>query len=139
MHIEDLDRVYKLETRLFPNPWPKSFFESDLRLNETIAFVLENEGKIIGYSIASMANAKFHITNIAVDEKYQRQGIGSRFVKVLEDTATKNNCNYAYLEVRTNNKTAIDFYESHGYSILYTRSMYYIDGEDAYVMDKELK
>lgn len=139
MRFDDLDKVYRLEVRLFPNPWPKSFFERDIGSTETIAFVVEHKGSIIGYSIASCVDTKFHITNIAIDGENQRQGIGSELMERLENIAIKKGCRYAYLEVRTNNNAAINFYKHLGYNILYIQKYYYIDGDDAYVMDKELE
>jgi len=138
MRIDDLDRVYKLEMKLFLNPWPKSFFKNDIRSQDAIAFVVEYQGSIIGYSLSSFVNAGFHITNIAIDKEYQRQGIASTLMQKLENIATENSCHYIYLEVRTNNTAAIDLYKSLGYDILFKRRYYYIDGDDAYVMDKEL-
>ena len=138
MRIDDLDRVYKLEMKLFPNPWPKSFFKNDLRSQDTVAFVVEYKGSMIGYSLSTFVNAGFHITNIAVDEKYQRQGVASKLIRKLENIAIENGCHYVYLEVRTNNTVAIGLYKSLGYDILFKRRYYYIDGDDAYVMDKEL-
>ncbi len=138
MRFDDLDRVYELELKLFPNPWPKSFFENDLRVANTVAFVVESKNSIIGYSIASCADIGFHITNIAVDEEYQRRGIGTRLLRRLEAIARERGCHYIYLEVRTNNAAAMKLYKNHGYSILFKRKNYYIDGDDAYVMDKEL-
>jgi ribosomal-protein-alanine N-acetyltransferase len=57
----------------------------------------------------------------------------------MEGIAIERGCSFAYLEVRTNNTAAISMYEKYGYDILYTRKKYYIDGDDAYVMHKELK
>ena len=139
MELSDLDGVYNLERKLFPNPWPKSFFETDLKSKNSIGFVVEYEGSIIGYSMASYDDGKFHITNIAVDREFQRQGIASKLMHILEDLALGRGCYYAYLEVRIDNTAAINLYRSLGYEIAYKRNNYYIDGDDAYVMEKELK
>ena len=138
MRLDDLDVVYRLEQKLFPNPWPKSFFKHDLQSRGTIAFVVEGEDSLIGYSIASCKDQGLHVTNIAVDTAHQRHGIGSRLMQKLERIAMDRGCRYVYLEVRTNNLAAIDFYKHLYYTIAYTRQHYYIDGDDAYVMEKEL-
>jgi ribosomal-protein-alanine N-acetyltransferase len=138
MNFKDLDKVYELEHELFPNPWPRSFFEHDLISGKAIAFVVEYGHKLIAYSLASCQNKKFHITNIAVHRKYQRTGIGTELMNRLEKIALDRGCAYAYLEVRTNNLAAIKMYENLGYSIVRKNELYYINGDDAYVMDKEL-
>jgi len=138
MRFDDLDGVYTLELRLFPNPWPKSFFANDLRSSKTAAFVVESEDSIIGYTIATCEEKKFHLTNIAVDKNYQRQGIGSRLMQIIEQSAQERGCSSVYLEVRPSNTAAISMYKKLGYSVLLRRALYYIDGDDALVMEKEL-
>jgi len=139
MRFDDIDKVYALEAALFPNPWPRSFFEHDLVLKNTIAFIVEYESNVVGYSLASCNNGKFHITNIAVNKECQREGIGTELMDRLEKIALDQGCTYAYLEVRTDNIAAIKMYEGRGYSIARRHELYYINGDDAYVMDKELK
>lgn len=131
--------MYEIEKESFSNPWPRAFFESDLRTPTVIALVAEDKTTIVGYSIATYVDAKLHITNIAVDKRCQRQGIATQLMDELERIANKRGCTYAYLEVRTNNLAAIHMYENLGYSILHTRERYYIDGDDAYIMHKELQ
>ena len=138
MHFEDLDKVYEIERCLFPNPWPRYFFEKDLQSSNTIAFVVENNGAIIGYSIGSCAEIQLHITNIAVIFGYQRQGIGQILLREMESVAIERGCTFAYLEVRMNNTAAIGMYKNAGYGFSHVSKRYYIDGDDAYVMYKEL-
>ncbi len=138
MKFDDINQVYKLECELFPNPWPRWFFENDLQINDTIAYVAMNNIEIVGYALGRCVSDELHITNIAVDKKYQRQGIARMMMQKLEETAKTKGCLYAYLEVRVNNEAAINLYKKFGYKILYTRANYYLDGADAYVMDKEL-
>jgi ribosomal-protein-alanine N-acetyltransferase len=139
MRFDDIDKVYNLETELFPNPWPRSFFEHDLVLRNTIALIVEYRNKVIGYSLASCNDGKFHITNIAVNRGCQREGIGTELMNRLENFALDQGCTYAYLEVRTDNIAAIKMYKALGYTISRRHKLYYINGDDAYVMDKELK
>ncbi|HEX7321286.1 MAG TPA: ribosomal protein S18-alanine N-acetyltransferase [bacterium] len=138
MTITDIDQVYELEHELFPNPWPKSFFESDLQRPSTIALVTEHDRQVIAYALANCYDVELHITNIAVDARFQRKGQAARLVDELERNASVRGCTHAYLEVRTANSGAIELYRKIGYTIAYTRSKYYIDGDDAYVMQKSL-
>lgn len=138
MSSRDLDAVYALELELFPNPWPKAFFATDLRARDTIAYVAEDTGAVLAYCMATCTDGRFHVTNIAVDVRHQHRGIASRLMDLLERTAAEKGCRDAYLEVRTDNAPAIRLYERLGYAIAYRRRHYYIDGDDAYVMEKEL-
>ncbi len=138
MLVKDLKEVYELEVRLFPNPWPLSFFEADLRVPGTVAFVVENQGELIGYSMSTVGKEGFHVTNIAIAQEHQRMGIGSRLMYILENIARERGCSRAYLEVRITNTSAIKMYEKLGYRIAHVQKLYYMDGDDAYVMEKEL-
>ena len=139
MRFEDLDSVVEIENRVFPNPWPRYFFEKDLESKNAIAYVVEENGKIIGYSLGMCIDVELHISNIAVDEDFQRRGLGSEMLREMEKVAVERGCGYAYLEVRTTNVAAIAMYKSKGYDVLFLRKRYYLDGNDAYVMHKELK
>ncbi|KPK71969.1 hypothetical protein AMJ87_06055 [candidate division WOR_3 bacterium SM23_60] len=136
--FDDLDAIYDLETRSFPNPWPKSFFQHDLMSGDSVGLVAEHNDQLIGYAMATFTGDGFHVTNIAIKREYQRQGLGTQLMKQLETLARNKGSTYVFLEVRTNNNVAITFYEKLGYAVLFTRRGYYIDGDDAYVMDKEL-
>jgi ribosomal-protein-alanine N-acetyltransferase len=136
MKFEDLDQVYDLERQVFPNPWPKSFFESDLGLPRTVGLVAQNDGRVIGYALATSADIEFHITNVGVDPSFQRQGVASRLMDELQAIAATRGCSHAYLEVRVDNYPAIELYLKLGFKILYTRRQYYLDGTDAHVMYK---
>ncbi len=139
MRFDDLDSVVEIEKRVFSNPWPRYFFEKDLESGNTIAFVALCDDAVIGYAVGSCIDVELHITNIAVAENRQQQGLGSRMLRKMEEVAVERSCSFAYLEVRTTNTAAINMYKSKGYDILYVRKRYYLDGNDAYVMHKELR
>lgn len=138
MQLADVDRVYQLEVQLFPNPWPKAFFTSDLNLSHNAGLVVEDDARLVAYAMASFNDGSCHVTNVAVAPDYQRQGIGSKLIDLIEEEAAIKRCHRAYLEVRTTNNAAIKMYETLGYTVVSTRVQYYIDGDDAYVMEKEL-
>lgn len=139
MRFEDLKSVMEIEKRVFSNPWPRYFFEKDLESGNTVAFVVENEGRVVGYALGSCIDVELHIANIAVTEDSQRMGLGSRMLAEMENVAVERACSSAFLEVRTTNVEAVTMYRKRGYEVLYTRKRYYLDGSDAYVMHKELR
>jgi len=138
MSFNDLNRVYELERKLFPNPWPRSFFETDLENPKTVALIAELEGEIVGYAMSNCVDTEFHITNIAVASEVQRQGIATQLMNEFEEMAKARGCTSAYLEVRVGNLAAIELYKKLGFNVLYIRKYYYLDGTDAYVMYKVL-
>lgn len=138
MRFPDIEQIYTIESRVFPNPWPRSFFENDLQKHNIIALVADNADCIIGYALADCIADEVHITNIAIDPQYQHQGVGTRLLGAIEKIAVERNCIHAYLEVRVTNDNAINFYKKFDYKIFSIRKNYYLDGTDAYVMAKEL-
>ncbi len=139
MRFSDIEQIYRIECQVFPNPWPRSFFENDLNNHNTIALVAEENDRIVGYGIATCAAIELHITNIAVDPEYQNRGIGKKLLTDLEMIGVERECLHAYLEVRVTNTIAIEFYKMFQYKIVQIRKGYYLNGTDAYVMAKELK
>jgi len=139
MKSSDINQVYKIECQVFPNPWPKSFFENDLQKCNIIALVADNNNCIIGYGLATCVLEELHITNIAVDPHHQHQGVGKRLLREIESIGLEHDCINVYLEVRITNEIAINFYKKFGYRVSQIRKNYYLDGTDAYVMAKELK
>uniref|UniRef100_A0A7V3RHH3 [Ribosomal protein bS18]-alanine N-acetyltransferase n=1 Tax=candidate division WOR-3 bacterium TaxID=2052148 RepID=A0A7V3RHH3_UNCW3 len=139
MKFSDIDPVYEIECQVFPNPWPKSFFENDIHKHNTIALVADLNNLIIGYALADCVVEELHITNIAVAPPYQHKGVGKALLSELERIGLERDCIYAYLEVRVNNSIAINFYKNFGYKIITLRKNYYLNGTDAYVMAKEMK
>jgi len=79
-----------------------------------------------------------HLMNLAVDPLFRRQGIGSillqRGLEYLRSLGAKT----CELEVRVNNEEAIALYEKFGFGIKETIKNYYRNGDDAYLMIKEL-
>jgi ribosomal-protein-alanine N-acetyltransferase len=136
--FDDIDAVYDLEAMLFPNPWPKSFFQHDIISGDSVGLVVEYNGHLVGYAMATFTKDGFHVTNIGIGKECQRQGIGTELMRRMEVLAREKGSSYVFLEVRKNSDAAINFYKKLGYALLFTRHGYYIDGDDAYVMDKEL-
>jgi ribosomal-protein-alanine acetyltransferase len=101
--------------------------------------VAEMAHKIIGFLVGVKLNSeKAKILMISVLENYRKQNIGSqlltKFLKEMEIEKVK----FLELEVRTDNKKAIEFYKKHGFSTKQKITEFYQYGESAYTMVKEI-
>jgi len=134
----DLDRVMEIEEENFRYPWPRAFFLNDLASPQSICLGGWADGRLIVYSLAMVASVELHITNIAVYKDCQRRGLAGRMMAEMEGEGKRRGCSYAYLEVRASNGPAIELYRKLGYGFAYSRRGYYLDGEDAHVMEKVL-
>ncbi len=87
----------------------------------------------IGCSWAILEEA--HITLLAVELDYQRQGLGQALLCCLLKAAHDRGLERATLEVRVSNQAAIALYEKFGFQTAGRRKRYYAEtGEDALVL-----
>ena len=146
---EDLDRVIEINLISLKEHYPIQFWRDHLQLWGRIFLVAEINSRIVGYVMTRIERGfgflrKFlrklgHIVSIAVHPDYRRRGIGyALMIEVLKRMKELYNVDEAYLEVRVSNAPAIKLYEKLGFKKVKVIKYYYADGEDAYLMAKEL-
>ncbi len=137
MKFDDVPRIFELEQKIFPDPWPeKSFY---LEINNTKISrpcVLLKDSIICGYAVVWEFANELHIGNVAIENEQQGRGLGSFLLSYILEKHKRNHA--TYLEVRKSNITAIGLYKKFGFVETYRRNKYYADGEDALVMEKIL-
>jgi len=93
---------------------------------------------IAGFAGFWIMAGEAHITNIAVRERYHRQGIGELLLISMIDLATELNARLVTLEVRASNTVAQSLYYKGGFTQVGLRRSYYTDNkEDAVLMSTE--
>jgi ribosomal-protein-alanine N-acetyltransferase len=93
---------------------------------------------IVGFTGFWVLAGEAHITNIAVRQEYQRQGIGESLIITVMDLASELNAEFVTLEVRVSNTVAQNLYRKYGFAEVGLRHRYYHDnGEDALLMSTE--
>ncbi|MGD8811866.1 MAG: ribosomal protein S18-alanine N-acetyltransferase [Thioalkalispiraceae bacterium] len=140
MRQEDIDAVHAVEENVYPFPWTKGIF-SDCLLVGYSCWVYQQDEKIIGYLIMSIAAGEAHILTLAVDSDYQQQGYAKKFLKHAIDLARQRNAESIFLEVRLSNQRAINIYRKAGFREIGIRKNYYPDEqgrENAMVMSLPL-
>ena len=133
---EDLDQVMAIEETAYAFPWTMTIFQDCLRIGYC-CWVLERDGRIIGYGVMSIAVGECHILNICVDPEYQNMGHGEMVLDYLLDLAQKHNADMAFLEVRPSNDVARRLYQNKGFDEVGMRRNYYpamFGREDAVIM-----
>ena len=146
---KDLERVTYINRVCLPENYVDYFF-MDLheRFPETF-IVAEENGEIVGYVMCRIETGlsnfgfggfikKGHIVSIAVMPQHRRKGIGQALVTKAMEGMRLYNAKQCFLEVRVTNTSAISLYRKLGFKITRTIHGYYSDGEDAYVMSREL-
>ena len=136
----DLDAVASLERRAFPVPWKREYFEVEIgaphRFNRV---AIGPKGDFAGYVFCAFAAGELHINKIAVEERHRRRGVASLLMDEVLAFADRADVEQIYLEVRVSNRAAQAFYTGLGFRQTGRRSRYYLDGEDALVMVRDLR
>ena len=93
---------------------------------------------VIGFASLWLMADEAHITNIAVRQSHQRQGIGEMLLMSIIDLTAEFRANIVTLEVRVSNLPAQSLYNKWGFVQVGVRRGYYTDNrEDAILMSTE--
>ncbi len=122
--MADLDAVMEIEERAYGFPWTHGIFRDCLRVGYC-CWCYENEGRILGYGVMSVAAGESHLLNLTVRPDSQRQGIGNKLLKHFLQLARRHDADTVMLEVRPSNKPAIGLYDKHGFNEIGVRRNYY--------------
>ena len=140
MTVDDIPMVQLVERKCFTTPWSRNIFVSEVTRNDNAIYLVAEVGeRIVGYAGIWIILDEGHITNIAVDPAFQRQGIGQGLMDVLTMAAVKRGVVAMTLEVRVSNSGAQALYTKLGFEPNGIRKEYYQDDkEDALIMWREL-
>ena len=137
MKPSDVEKVASLEKRNFSQPWSSQGFLEALLKEGTLFFVAVLFEEPIAYSGMYYAADEGEITNIAVEEKFRKNGVGRKLLQELLMESEKEGIHQIFLEVRVSNEAAISLYQSMGFKIVGVRKEFYQEPkEDAYIMKK---
>jgi len=147
---KDLPMVIAINRKCLPENYPEWFFLQHLRNWGDAFLVAVYKGIVVVGYVMSRAEwgpgifskgltRKGHIISLAVLPRYRRRGLGTRLMeKALDALHRVYGCTEVYLEVRVSNTPAIKLYEKLGFKKVSVLKRYYADGEDAYLMAKQL-
>ena len=93
---------------------------------------------VVGFTSIWVMGDEAHITNIAVRQSHQRQGIGELLIVSIIDLAAELKASIVTLEVRVSNLPAQNLYRKYGFEQVGLRHAYYTDNrEDAMIMSTD--
>lgn len=93
--------------------------------------------ELVGYLCAEFMVDHFDLLAVCVHKNYRKQNIGTRLLQELFNLSQTMNVKDIFLEVRSSNLPAINFYNNLGFKKINIRKKYYQDNnEDAYVYKK---
>jgi len=124
--------------------WTVDHYRQETQSNKAIVFVATNDKVIVGFVLGgivpgNVAGVDGEIYNIAVADSSRRKGIGDMLLAEAVGVFIANECHYVWLEVRSSNRNAIQFYENNGFRRFSTRRNFYSNPvEDALSMRLQL-
>jgi len=145
----DIEKVMQINRECLPENYTTLFFMNVYKRFPEAFIVAEADEKIVGYIMCRIETGiptfkllgitkKGHVISIAVLPSHHRQGIGYALIKEATHAMREYNAKECYLEVRESNLPAVTLYKKLRFEIARTIRNYYADGEDAYLMAKEL-
>ena len=139
MDYSNLEEAYKIELETNPAPWSKDNFFSSFEVGHN-SIVCKKDLKIIGFLIFSLIQNESHLLNIAVLEKWQRKGSGKMLMNAFIKQSQVLGARKIFLEVRSKNTNAINFYSKFNFMKDAIRSNYYTGSnpDDAVLMSLDI-
>lgn len=90
-------------------------------------WIAEHDGVLVGFLVARAVAGEMEILNLAVDTAVRRRGIGRTLLREALSWASQNGVMRVFLEVRSLNVAAREFYQAQGFASLGIRKDYYRD------------
>ena len=141
----DVPAILELENLCFKAPWNKDNLHYEMHENPVAnVWVIELEDKtqnlksVVGFCDYWHTFDSATIAQIAVHPALQRKQLGSAMMdEIINDCYAKKVQNLT-LEVRADNKHAINFYLKHGFKKECVKPRYYSNGDDAIYMIRKV-
>jgi ribosomal-protein-alanine N-acetyltransferase len=148
--MNDLASVTHINELCLPENYTDIFFLDLYRRFPEAFVVAEEDDKVAGYIMCRVEVGfsnfglsglvkKGHVVSVAVLPEHRRKGVGEALVIRGMEGMRSYGAKQCYLEVRVTNGEAIALYKKLGFEVTRTVHGYYADGEDAFVMSRELQ
>lgn len=132
---EHLEQVHALERACFSTPWSYDGLLEELSNPMAVFRVALVGGEVAGYVGMHHILDEGYITNIAVGERFRRQGVGKQLIDTLLTYGKDNDLAFISLEVRVSNADAIALYRAAEFDSVGIRPDFYTGPtEDALIM-----
>ena len=121
----EIPSLLSIEEQNSDYPWSQLQFTTSIQNSNNLCYCLSFNGITIGYLIAMLAGDTADILNIGIDPEFKRQGYGKGLLNHLIKELRKRHIGEILLEVRSGNKSAIQFYKNQGFEEISVRKNYY--------------
>ena len=138
----DFNSLLEIDEASFPGGVAYDAVELSYFMNRDGAetLVLEEDGDIVAFLIMEVHRTRRTATIVTLDvrETHRRNRCGTQLLERAEDILREYGVEAYDLQVDVMNRGAITFYKKHGFKTVRTLPRYYANGNDAFLMVKEL-
>lgn len=138
MELSNLDEISSTLTSCFDNFWNYNILKSELENTNSKYIVAKLNNEIVGFAGIINTLDQMEITNIVVRKDMRNQGIGNTLLNELIKLTIDSKMNTIFLEVNSNNFSAIKLYEKNGFKQVGLRKKYYNNTDDAILMNLKI-
>jgi ribosomal-protein-alanine N-acetyltransferase len=134
-------KAHKIDQAAFnASAWSLETFWAELTLRNRFYLALVDEKKeIVGFGGIAFNGADADLQTMVIKPEYQNKGYGSKILDALLKKVTEKKSQRLFLEVVADNTKAINLYLSRKFIQVSKRSNYYPNGEDALIMQLDLR
>lgn len=139
MRIDDVAAIWDIDQERLKTKWNKTLYKQELLDLNTISYVYERQGRVVGYIMCKYIGETSDILQIAVLEQFDGQGIATKLFNQAWYDLQQLGSKEILLEVYEKNQAAVGFYEHLGFKKIYMRKNYYGMRKHAFVMRLRLE
>lgn len=134
--FHDASELFALEQKLFLSKnYPLSRASFYYHIKNNMLFVAEVDNVIAGYILILIKRKTPKLYSIGVKEEFRGKKIAQRLLEFSIKELSGIGFKSLLLEVRVDNKAAINLYKKIGFSVKKSLNEFYLDGCDAYLME----
>jgi ribosomal-protein-alanine N-acetyltransferase len=139
----DLDRILEIESACFgADAWDRNLFAEYFRKCGDLFLLIQYRRRICGYALSSLRSRTTvptaELVSLAVEPAARRKGAAAALLAAMTRRLRRRQVQRFSLMVRVTNAGAIAFYDRHGFTRMRRSARYYEDGEDGFLMAKEI-
>ena len=138
----DIPTLVGIEARGHLAPWSAEHFQKEFEKPFSEILVLSDDDtdeRIAGFIVFWILGEDCQILDVVVDLPYRGMGYARQLLAHVVKKALRAECSRVMLEVRRSNGPAIALYQGQKFSISHVRKEFYSNGEDAFVMELDLR
>lgn len=135
---KDIPKIVALELATLGVTLGEEMLKNDLNNSFAHYYVYEEKNQVLGYISINFDGFQGEILNFCVSKASQGLGIGTKLLAYAINLLHSKKAESFILEVRESNARAIKLYSKFGFKQISVRKGYYSNGEDAFVLMKQM-